>query len=234
MTEYLDTEIAYWSSHVGSLNAMQRIEWSLDNLPQEFILSSSFGIQSAVMLHMTTQIYPNIPVILTDTGYLFPETYEFLEQLTEQLQLNLHVYKAKESATWQLKKYGKLWTQGTEGLKKYHYINKVEPFDRAMKELNANTWFSGIRREQSSFRNSVPFVDSIRGHIKVHPILDWMARDVHEYLKKHHLPYHPLFTKGYTSIGDTHSTKPIHHVTTEDEIRFNGTQRECGLHCVNK
>ncbi|MHA6384047.1 phosphoadenosine phosphosulfate reductase domain-containing protein, partial [Escherichia coli] len=79
-----------------------RVAWALDNLPGEYVLSSSFGIQAAVSLHLVNQIRPDIPVILTDTGYLFPETYRFIDELTDKLKLNLKVYRATESAAWQL------------------------------------------------------------------------------------------------------------------------------------
>ena len=91
-------------------------------------------------------------MILTDTGYLFPETYQFIDELTDKLKLNLQVYRAKESAAWQEARYGKLWEQGVEGIEKYNEINKVEPMNRALKELNAQTWFAGLRREQSGSR----------------------------------------------------------------------------------
>ncbi|SQB42349.1 phosphoadenosine phosphosulfate reductase [Citrobacter koseri] len=128
--------------------------WALENLPGEYVLSSSFGIQAAVSLHLVNQIRPDIPVILTDTGYLFPETYQFIDELTEKLNLNLKVYRATESAAWQEARYGKLWEQGVEGIEKYNDINKVEPMNRALKELNAQTWFAGLRREQSGSRGA--------------------------------------------------------------------------------
>lgn len=96
-------------------------------------------------------------MILTDTGYLFPETYQFIDELTDKLKLNLQVYRAKESAAWQEARYGKLWEQGVEGIEKYNDINKVEPMNRALKELNAQTWFAGLRREQSGSRAHLPF-----------------------------------------------------------------------------
>ena len=102
------------------------------------------------MLHLVTSQQPDIPVVLTDTGYLFPETYQFIEQMTERLSLNLKVYKAELSPAWQEAKFGKLWEQGEEGIKQYNQLNKVEPMTRALNELDAGTWFSGLRRDQSS------------------------------------------------------------------------------------
>lgn len=157
------------------------------------MLSSSFGIQAAVSLHLVNQIRPDIPVILTDTGYLFPETYQFIDELTDKLRLNLKIYRATESAAWQEARYGKLWEQGVEGIEKYNEINKVEPMNRALKELNAQTWFAGLRREQSGSRATLPVLAVQRGVFKVLPIIDWDNRTVYQYLQKHGLKYHPLW-----------------------------------------
>lgn len=219
-----------WNELLEKQSATQRAEWAMENLPSQFVLSSSFGIQSAVMLHMMTQIDHKMPVLLTDTGHLFPETYQFIEQLTERLNINLQVFSAKESAAWQLAKYGEQWAQGEDGLKQYNRRNKVEPLERGLTELNAGTWFSGIRRQQSEHRQGLSVVSILRGRFKVHPIIDWSNKEVHEYLTKHNLPYHPLWDEGYVSVGDVHSTKPLTLGMDESDTRFAGGQRECGLH----
>lgn len=219
-----------------SMNAEQRVQWTLDNLPQQIVLSSSFGIQAAVMLHLVTRQCPDIPVILTDTGYLFPETYQFIDQLTERLKLNLKVYRSDLSPNWQEARYGKLWEQGEIGIKKYNQINKVAPMQRALSDLNATTWFSGIRAGQSKSRQNKLFVENsfIKGAnepvLKVHPILDWSNKDIYQYLQKHDLPYHPLWEQGYVSVGDIQTTRKLEPGMTEEETRFFGLTRECGLH----
>ncbi|MDX1561620.1 MAG: phosphoadenylyl-sulfate reductase [Gammaproteobacteria bacterium] len=217
----------------ADLPAEERVRWAYEHLPSQHALSSSFGAQAAVSLHLLTQVDPDIPVVLVDTGYLFPETYRFVDELTERLQLNLHVYRSQTSPAWQEARYGQRWNQGVEGLAKYNEENKVEPMRRALRELGVSTWFAGLRRNQSESRSSIPFLDWSGGRWKVHPIADWNDRDVHLYLKKHDLPYHPLWDKGYLSIGDHHSTKPIHEVSTVEQTRFFGLQRECGIHDIN-
>ncbi len=113
------------NQHLESLTAQERVVWGLENLQGNHALSSSFGIQAAVMLHLLTSVKSDIPVVLTDTGYLFPETYQFIDELTERLNLNLKVYSAPVSAAWQEARYGKLWEQGVEGIERYNQINKV-------------------------------------------------------------------------------------------------------------
>ncbi|ARU93169.1 phosphoadenylyl-sulfate reductase [Tatumella citrea] len=222
--------LAEVNQHLETLSAEQRVEWGLENLPGNFVLSSSFGIQAAVCLHLVTRQQPNIPVILTDTGYLFPETYQFIDQLTEQLQLNLQVFRATESAAWQEAHYGKLWEQGVEGIEKYNTINKVEPMNRALQTLQAASWFAGLRREQSGSRAGLPVLSVQRGVFKLLPIIDWDNRQVYQYLKQNGLQYHPLWDQGYLSVGDTHTTRKWEPGMAEEETRFFGLKRECGLH----
>ena len=164
------------------------------------------------------------------TGYLFPETYRFIDELTDKLKLNLKVYRATESAAWQEARYGKLWEQGVEGIEKYNDINKVEPMNRALKELNVQTWFAGLRREQSGSRANLPVLAIQRGVFKVLPIIDWDNRTIYQYLQKHGLKYHPLWDEGYLSVGDTHTTRKWEPGMAEEETRFFGLKRECGLH----
>ena len=222
-----------WLSEINQLlaplTAAQRVRWALDNLPQSPMLSSSFGIQAAVMLHLVTRQQADIPVVLTDTGYLFPQTYQFVDTLTEQLQLNLKVYRAKLSPAWQEARYGRLW-ESAEGVKQYNQLNKVEPMQRALAELKVGSWFTGLRRSQSSTRAEKAIVEISRGVVKVQPIIDWSNKDVFYYLKEHGLSYHPLWDEGYVSVGDTHSTRKLELGMSEEDTRFNGFGRECGLH----
>ncbi|MGD8112865.1 phosphoadenylyl-sulfate reductase [Vibrio sp. TRT 21S02] len=222
--------LAQINGELETFTAQERVAWALENLEGQFAVSSSFGIQAAVMLHLVTQQQPDIPVILTDTGYLFPETYRFIDQLSEQLTLNLKVYRAAESAHWQEARYGKLWEQGIDGIEKYNKINKVEPMRRALDELEVGTWFSGLRREQSKSRASLPILSIQNGVFKFLPVIDWTNKDVHYYLDQHGLSYHPLWDEGYLSVGDTHTTKKWEPGMSEEETRFFGLKRECGLH----
>ncbi|WP_446469871.1 phosphoadenosine phosphosulfate reductase [Xenorhabdus stockiae] len=212
------------------LDSRQRVLWALEHLPGEFVLSSSFGIQAAVCLHLVTQEYPDIPVILTDTGYLFPETYQFIDKLADKLNLNLKIFRAEQSPTWQEARYGKLWEQGVDGIERYNQINKVEPMNRALKTLDAQTWFAGLRRQQSESRANLPVLAVQRGVYKILPIIDWDNRKVHQYLTEHGLEYHPLWDQGYLSVGDTHTTQKWEPGMSEEQTRFFGLKRECGLH----
>ena len=214
----------------AGMTAEERVAWALENLPGQHMVSSSFGAQAAVMLHLVTRQSSDIPVVVIDTGYLFPETYRFIDELTDRLSLNLCVYRPAVSAAWQEARHGKRWEHGVSGLEHYNHDHKVEPMERALAELQVGTWFAGLRRDQSTSRANTPFVGSSGERYKVHPIADWSDRDVHRYLREHDLPYHPLRDKGYISIGDVHTTRSLAEVSSAEETRFFGLKRECGLH----
>ena len=219
-----------WQQAMATQDAQERIRFALEHLPGPHVITSSFGIQAAVMLHLVTQIRPDIPVILIDTGYLFAETYRFVEELTTRLRLNLHVFGPRLSSGWLEASCGALWEQGAEGIRRFNDIVKVEPARRALASLGARTWLSGLRRQQASTRQNLDVITRRWGVLKVHPILDWTNRDVHHYLKTHDLPYHPLWERGYVSVGDWPTSRPLTLGSSEEETRFLGLGRECGLH----
>lgn len=223
-------DLAEMNRELAAAPAEQRVAWVLEHFPGRVVLTSSFGAQSAVCLHMVTRQQPDIPVVLVDTGYLFPETYQFIDELSERLSLNLQIYRAELSAAWQEARYGKLWEQGLEGIERYNGFNKVEPMQRALKELEAAAWISGLRRQQAKSRQHLDVLLWRNGRCKVHPLIDWTDRDVYRYLSQHNLPYHPLWHQGYVSIGDTHTTRRLLDGMSEEETRFFGLKRECGLH----
>lgn len=215
---------------ISNYSAEERISWALKNLPDTQIMSSSFGIQSIVLLHLITKQKPNIPIVLIDTGYLFPETYNFIDVLTNKFNLNLKVFRSKISPAWQEARYGKLWKKGLKGIEFYNNINKVQPMNFALNELSARTWFSGLRHDQSKSRSLLPYISIQKGIFKILPILDWSNHNIKNYLKENNLDIHPLHKNGYLSVGDIHTTKKHMPGMLEEETRFFGLKRECGLH----
>src|SRR3984957_7024755 len=166
-----------------SFSSEQRVEQAVELLPGAHVLTSSFGAQAAVMLHLVNQVVPKIPVVLIDTGYLFPETYRFVDDLTHRLKLNLKVFRFDASPAWQESRFGKLWDQGPGGIGRKNGVNKQEPLDRALRELGAETWFAGLCRVQAETRAQIAPIEFKRGRYKVHPLFDWTDRDVGRYLE---------------------------------------------------
>ena len=164
-------------------SAEERVAWAVETYGERLVMSTSFGIQSAVMLHLVAQVAPRIPVVFIDTGYLFPETYRFADELTRRLDLNLKVYQPAMMAARQEALGGKQWENGVKGLERYNLINKVEPMDRALRELTAEAWMAGLRRTQATSREALPVVQRQNRVTKIHPIIDWDSRAVHRYLE---------------------------------------------------
>ena len=221
------TELNHW---LAGRSAEERVEWALRALPGTHALSSSFGTQAAVSLHLAAQQRPDIPVIVIDTGYLFPETYRFIDELTERLKLNLKVYRPQIGVAWMEARMGRIWEEGVDGITRYNRLRKVEPMQRALAELGVGTWIAGLRRSQSRTRANIDLLERKDGRWKLHPIADWTDRDVGQYLAHRDLPYHPLWEKGYVSIGDVHTTRPLSAGMDAEDTRFFGLKRECGLH----
>ncbi len=206
------------------------IAWAFETFGERLVMSSSFGAHSAVMLHLATRVAPGIPVIFLDTGYLFPETYQFAEALRERFDLRLEVYNPRMTAARQEALFGRLWDGDEEELRRYQRINKLEPMQRALTELDAAAWLAGLRAEQTAFRAGLRKVELQDGTYKIHPILDWTKDEVEAYLDAHELPFHPLYAWGYKSIGDVHSTVPVDPDDDDRAGRRLGEKRECGIH----
>jgi phosphoadenosine phosphosulfate reductase len=222
--------LADLNAWLAQRDAAERVAWALETTPGEHVLSSSFGAQSAASLHLVTSQAPGIAVVLVDTGYLFPETYRFVDTLSERLTLNLSVYGPRIGVAWMEARFGRLWEQGVDGIERYNRLRKVEPMQRALSELGARTWIAGLRRTQAQSRAAIDFIELKNGRWKLHPIADWSDRDIGRYLQRHDLPYHPLWDAGYVSIGDVHTTRRWEDGMDAEDTRFFGLRRECGLH----
>lgn len=219
--------IAY---ELESKKAGERIAWLYETYGARVVASSSFGLQAAVMLHLISKHAPKIPVVFVDTGYLFPETYKYIEQLREQLNVDIRFYQPKLTAAHQEAIYGKLWEQGDEGMQQYALLNKVEPMSRALEDIGGDIWLSGVRRSQSKTRADRGFAEQQKATIKAYPILDWADAQVASYYYENNLPKHPLEAEGFVTMGDWHSTVPLTEGMTAEETRYGGQKYECGLH----
>lgn len=231
-TSLTDAELI--ATTLGTQKAGERIKWLYETYGDRVMASTSFGLQAAVMLHLISENAPKIPVAFVDTGYLFPETYKYIEQLQEKLNVDIRFYQPKLTAARQEALYGKLWEQGEEGNAKYGVINKVEPMNRALQDIGADIWLSGLRRAQSSTRKDRPFAEQQSATIKAYPILDWADAQVNAYYAMNDLPRHPLEAEGYVTMGDWHSTIPVTEGMSAEETRYGGNKYECGLHDPSK
>ena len=225
------------SKDLEKLSAQDQLQWAFKQFKERFVLTTSFGIQSAVLLHMTIELKSKQKpkVIWVDTGYLPKETYDYAEALTKLFELNLEVAQSHISPARMEALHGRLWETGIqEDLDKYHQIRKVEPLEKAFSNLNVYCWASGVRKDQTKNRESMSNIDFIRDRLTLRPLLNWTKKDIFYYMEENKLPQHPLFEKGYSTIGDWHSSTADNFNIKGRSTRFGGISEECGIHLNNK
>ncbi len=187
----------------------------------EIMLTSSFAATSALLLRWVSEANKDQKVHFIDTGYHFKETLEYVDELSELLQLEVERTRAER---WKHD-----WTRQDETWKKDPdfccSINKVEPLDQV--KNNKSIWISGLMKWQSDHRSSLNFFEERGGMLKFYPLLDLTREERDDFIRKYSLPFHPLVKKGYNSIGCENCTVP-----GEDRTgRWNNHPKtECGLH----
>lgn len=212
------------------LEAGERLAELHRRFGRRLVATTSFGLQAAAMLHLIHRHAPEIPVVFIDTGFLFPETYQYAEDLAARLELDLRIYQPTVSAARMQALWGELWQDGKEGADRYALLTKIEPMNRALRELGADVWVSGLRRSQSKTRADRSLAERQKATTKVYPILDWSDARMAAYFREHDLPPHPLAAQGYVTMGDWHSTRPAVGGVDAESTRFGGSKYECGLH----
>jgi phosphoadenosine phosphosulfate reductase len=220
---------ALLSAALQTLRAGPRLELLHERLGDRLVASTSFGLQAAVMLKLLHDHAPKVPVVFIDTGFLFPETYRYAQELMERFPLDYRVYHPAVSAARLQALWGNLWENGKDGADRYSLLTKVEPMNRALREIGGDVWISGLRRAHSETRQERNFAEQQKKTLKVYPILDWADAQVDLFFHQNDLPCHPLAEQGYVTMGDWHSTRPSEDGSANG-TRFNGERYECGLH----
>ena len=206
------------------------IAWAMREFKGKFAMTSSFGPESGTLLHMASCLDPAIPVLFLETGYHFPETLEYKSRLIELFGLknvmDLRADTKRRDETIAAHD-GRPYEKNPDLCCQ---VNKVEPLDAAIKKYAA--WMSGIRRAQTDTRKSVRIVEYYEGGMyKVSPLANFTSRDTWWYLKEHKIPQHPLYEKGYLSVGCWPCTRPIQAGDDERSGRWAGkSKKECGIH----
>lgn len=200
-------------------------------ITEEFIgditLSSSFGADSAVLLHMVAQIAPDLPVLFLDTDRHFFQTLQYRDELVSRLGLtNLVNLKADSAEAAREDDKNTLWRTNPDACCD---LRKVRPLNRFMEGYGA--WISGRKRHQSATRTKLPIVEFDGRHFKVNPLATWTSADIDAYFLNHDLPPHPLVEQGFPSIGCFTCTKPVAAGEDARSGRWAGTEKvECGIH----
>ncbi|HEY9879978.1 MAG TPA: phosphoadenosine phosphosulfate reductase [Leptolyngbyaceae cyanobacterium] len=209
------------------------LAWCLETMPEGLVQTSAFSLLAVThMLYRELRSNPPVPVIFLDTLHHFPETLETVARAKAFYGLDLRVYQAEgvDSREAFAAQYGeRLWEQDVN---QFHYLTKVEPLQRALRELGVNAWITGRRRDQSQTRQNMPIFECDKdGRIKVNPLANWTRKDLWNYVYQHQVIYNPLLDQGYTSIGDEPLTTPVASGEHERSGRWRGSVKtECGIH----
>jgi phosphoadenosine phosphosulfate reductase len=207
------------------------IKAKLERYQQEdkkLFTSSSFQSHSLVMLHIISRIDRTIPVYFINTGYHFPETIRFRDQVTAQFGLHTIDLKSEVPKYMQRDSEGRLLF--TSDPDHCCFLNKTQPMDGILRTYDV--WINGVRADQSEVRAAMKVEQpGAHGTLRFHPMLDWNSKMIWEYQKEFNLPKHPLEEKGYVSIGCEPCTRRLDPNMMEREARWYGLKKvECGLH----
>jgi phosphoadenosine phosphosulfate reductase len=209
--------------------AEARIDEALSQ-PGLACITGSFQAECMALLHMIVERRPDIPVLFLDTGYHFPQTYGYRDRMAAEWHLNLINLFPKLTVPEQESQFGILYQSAPD---RCCGMRKVEPLFAALEGYD--TWFTGLRREQSKSRATLQPMDDFAlptgKHLrKVSPLADWTTRDVWDYLKRHDIPLLPLYDEGYTSVGCAPCTSLPLDPGDPRSGRWSGKKLECGIH----
>ncbi|MGH9029584.1 MAG: phosphoadenylyl-sulfate reductase [Acidimicrobiales bacterium] len=216
-TDVDEGELVARAAEFETAPAGKVISWAVERFGSKVTLACSF--QDCVIIDLAVRAEPGIEVVFLDTGFHFPETLSFVEEVRVRYDLNLRVmHPGPEAQSWPC------------GTVRCCEMRKVEPLERALEGRDA--WLTGLKRCDSSSRVDTPIVAlDPRGMVKVNPMATWTDEDVSNYLADHSLPVHPLVSRGYLSIGCAPTTRPVADGEDPRAGRWAGTDKtECGLH----
>lgn len=227
-------EAATWSRELEGRGPEEVIRWANGQFGPGLVIASGFGKDGLVVLDLARRLRPDIPVLFLETGCHFPETLEFRDRLRREWNLNLVDVRPALASDEMEARYGAdLYARDPD---RCCAIRKVEPLRRALKGSAA--WMTGLRRSQHAGRQGTPVVEWQElepgvGLFKVNPLVGWSLGQVESYLGAHHLPQHPLWARGYPSVGCAPCTSPVALGEEERAGRWRGHGKiECGIHSL--
>ncbi|MCX2724060.1 phosphoadenylyl-sulfate reductase [Roseibium salinum] len=224
----LQAEVAALNAQYEDATAQEILTAAIrDQFAGGIAMVSSFGADSAVLLHMVAQVDPSTPVLFIDTVKLFPATLIYRDELIERLGLtNVRTQKPDGEDLARNDPAGMLWMNDTDTC---CHIRKVLPLERALDGFDA--WISGRKRFQSATRATLEFFEIDAGRVKVNPLANWTPADILDYARTHDLPPHPLVAQGYPSIGCLPCTSKVAPGEDPRAGRWRGQDKtECGIH----
>ena len=201
-------------------HSLDIIEKAIDKYPN-IAVACSFGKDSVVTVHLARQIDPNITIFSIMTPFKFDETFAYKDYLTSLWDLNIKTYMSESIRMWSF--------DPTENINMCCNHYKVDQTKKAIKELELDAWITGLRNtEGGDMRKFTKEIEEDKDPVKINPILHFDEKDIWMYHAKYNIPIHPLYLKGYRSLG----CEPCSGKGGKDERsqRWNGKKTECGIH----
>lgn len=188
-----ESQIADANARLRGQSPLEIVRWAIDQAPGRAIVSTNFRPYEAVILHLATQVQPDLPVLWVDHGYNRPATYRHAEQLRSRLKLNIKAYLPKLTAAHYNAVHGGMpepTPENEERIKAFSTVMKLEPFQRGMRELAPAVWITALRKVQNPNRAGLDIVsqDANFGAVKVSPVFHWSDAEMEAYLTAHDLP----------------------------------------------
>lgn len=214
---------------------MEILQWCINCIPSGLVQATSFSVNGIIVLDtIYRKIKPRktLPIIFLDTLYHFPETLNFIDRVIFLYKPNLNIYMPRYVKTREefSKLYGEsLWQKNID---KFHYLTKIEPLQRGLREQQATAWITGRRRDQALTRAKMPIFEmDSQQRLKINPLANLTYSEVWKYTFENKLIYNHLYDLGYRSIGDEPLTTPTNMHEDERAGRWRGMNRtECGIH----
>lgn len=230
-----EEQVNHINHQLSQLTPEEIIKWSYITFPRLF-QTTAFGLTGLVTIDMISKLGLSVDLVFIDTLFHFPQTLDLVEKVKSKYSSTVHVFKPEsfESEREFTEKHGNLWE--TDDIK-YDYLVKVEPLQRAYKQLNINAVLTGRRASQGGDRSDLKFIeiDPQFNIIKINPFLTWSFKQIKDYIDAHQVPYNELLDYGYKSVGDWHSTEPVGENEDERSGRWKGKAKsECGIHQTSK
>jgi phosphoadenosine phosphosulfate reductase len=223
-----DVDLVRWNAVFETSTPAEILRRVTARFGDKTVLTMSFQHEGVVIAHLLREVAPSTPILFIDTGYHFPETLAYRDELVARFQLPIRNLTAVMPREEFLARHGDRLYESDPDL--CCRINKVEPMQLALHGVQA--WINGRRRDQASTRTKMAIAERLKGGVvKVNPLANWSSKDTYDYLVRHGIPLHPLFEQGYASIGCAPCTRPILAGEDERAGRWSGRGKtECGLH----
>jgi len=216
-----------------SLSAVELLRWALTSYAEQFAISTSFQKEGMVIVDMAARVGIPFRVFTLDTGRLPQETHEMIDAVRERYGVAVEVVvpDAAEVEAMVREHGTNLFYRSVELRKRCCEVRKVLPLERKLREFQA--WATGLRRSQGETRAGVRKAEAVDGRVKLSPLADWSGAQVDEYTRAHGVPVHPLYARGYTSIGCGPCTRAVEAGESERAGRWwweESAHKECGIH----